>query len=166
MPIQEESEIIERAKAEDAEAIFALYHSLVDMPYGTWNEEYPSRELVEEDLREAEVFVMRCGGRIVSAIVNENTHEFDDMAEWYPDAARWAQFGRLGVAKDMQGRSIARRMLAYAMEQAKAEGCDAVRFLVGAGNIPAQRSYAKLGFEVCGQAEAWGEHWLCYEKRL
>lgn len=166
MLTRESCESIERAHADDAEEIFALYHSLVDMPYGTWNEEYPSRELVDEDLKESEVFVMRCGGRIVSAIVNENTHEFDDMAPWYPDVSHWAQFGRLGVAKDMQGRGIARRMLAYAMEQAKGEGCDAVRFLVGAGNLPAQRSYARLGFEVCGEADAWGEHWLCYEKRL
>lgn len=166
MPISEESEIIERAVDADAEEIYALYHSLVDMPYGTWNEEYPSRELVDEDLKEAEVFVMRCGGRIISAIVNESTHEFDDMAPWYPNVARWAQFGRLGVAKDMQGRGIARRMLAFAMDHARAEGCDAVRFLVGAGNLPAQRSYARLGFEVCGEADAWDEHWLCYEKRL
>ncbi|MDO5377164.1 MAG: GNAT family N-acetyltransferase [Clostridia bacterium] len=165
MPIRQD-EIIERATAADAQEIYALYHSLVDMPYGTWNEEYPSRDLVDEDLKEAEVFVMRCGGRIVSAIVNENTHEFDELAAWYPDVARWAQFGRLGVAKDMQGRGIARKMLAHAMEKAREEGCDAVRFLVGAQNLPAQRSYAKLGFEICGEADAWGERWLCYEKRL
>lgn len=165
MPISEE-EIIERATAADADEIFALYHSLIDMPYGTWNEEYPNRELVGEDLKESEVFVMRCGGKIVSAIVIENSNEFEELAKWYPDVKHWAQFGRLGVAKGMQGRGIARKMLAHAMDEARAEGCDAVRFLVGAHNLPAQRSYAKLGFEVCGEVDAWDNHWLCYEKRL
>ena len=43
---------------------------------------------------------------------------------------------------------------------------DAVRLLVGVHNLPAQRAYATLGFEVCGEAEAWGNRWLCYQKRL
>ncbi len=159
--------IIERAQKKDADEIFALYHSLLNDPFGTWNEEYPSRELVEEDLENSQVFIMRDQNkRIVSAIVNEDTDEFVNMAEWYPDVVRWAQFGRLGVAQDMQGKGIARRMLAYAMAETKAQGCEAVRFLVSAGNLPAQRSYAKLNFEVCGEADAWGGHWLCYEKRL
>lgn len=160
--------VIGRAAPQDADAIYALYRSLIDAPYGTWNEEYPSRELVEEDLAHSQVFVMRDGGgRIVAVIVNEaDTEEFEPLAPWYPDVTRWAQFGRLGVASDVQGRGIARQMLAYAMEQTRAQGCQAVRFLVGAHNTPAQRSYAKLGFEVCGEADAWEGHWLCYEKRL
>lgn len=163
---QDELTIV-RAEKADGDEIYALYHSLKDSPYGTWNDEYPSRELVEEDLANSDVFVMKTKqGRIVSAIVNEQSDEFDGLGDWYPDVKRWAQFGRLGVAKDMQGRGVARRMLAYAMEQAKADGCDAVRFLVGAHNTPAQRSYAVLGFEICGEAEAWGDEWLCYQKRL
>ena len=111
---------------------------------------------------------MRDGtGRIVSAIVDElDIHEFDNLAQWYTDVKQWAQLGRLGVAHDAQGHGIARRMLAYAMEQAKERGCDAVRFLVASCNIPAQRSYAKLNYEVCGECSEWEGHWLCYEKRL
>ena len=158
---------IERAHKEDAKEIFALYHSLLNDPFGTWSEEYPSQELVEEDLKNSQVFVMRDKNRrIVSAIVNEESDEFVDLAPWYSDVTHWAQFGRLGVAQDMQGKGIARRMLTHAMEAAKSQGCEAVRFLVSAGNLPAQRSYAKLHFEVCGEADAWGGHWLCYEKRL
>ena len=158
---------IERASHADANEIFALYHSLIDEPYGTWSEEYPCRELVEEDLAEQTVFVMRdAQDRIVSAIVMEQSDEFDGMAPWYPDVRRWIQFGRLGVARRAQGRGVARAMLAFAMEQAAQAGYEAVRFLVGAKNLPAQRSYAHLGFEVCGETFQWDEHWLCYEKRL
>ena len=158
---------ISRAKAEDGDEIFALYHSLIDDPYGTWNEEYPDRECVSNDLKENIVYVMRdATGRIVSSIVDElDVHEFDQLAPWYTDV-KWAQLGRLGVAHDAQGHGIARKMLAYAMEQAKERGCDAVRFLVAGCNIPAQRSYAKLNFEVCGECTEWEGHWLCYEKRL
>ncbi|MFQ9805670.1 MAG: GNAT family N-acetyltransferase [Christensenellales bacterium] len=45
-------------------------------------------------------------------------------------------------------------MLAHAMDQAKERGCQAVRFLVATCNIPAQRSYAKLNYEVCGECSS------------
>ena len=157
---------IERGRAQDAREIYALYHSLIDAPYGTWSEEYPDFELVQEDLAKSEVFVMRDGGRIIAAIVSEDSDEFDGMAPWYGDVRRWAQLGRLGVDKAYQGRGIGRSMMRYALERVREEGCDAVRLLVGVHNLPAQHAYATLGFEVCGEAEAWGNRWLCYQKRL
>ena len=66
------------AEKKDGEEIYALYHSLLDDPYGTWNEEYPSLECVQNDLEENIVYAMRdATGRIVSAIVDEqDIHEF------------------------------------------------------------------------------------------
>ena len=80
------------AEKKDGEEIYALYHSLLDDPYGTWNEEYPSLECVQNDLEENIVYAMRdATGRIVSAIVDEqDIHEFDGLAPWYADVTRWA----------------------------------------------------------------------------
>mgnify|MGYP000740666346 FL=1 len=91
---------ISRAEKADCDEIYTLYHSLIDDPYGTWNDEYPSKECVENDLAENIVYVMRdATGRIVSSIVDEqDIHEFDNLAPWYEDVTRWAQLGRLGVA--------------------------------------------------------------------
>ena len=90
---------ISRAEKADCDEIYTLYHSLIDDPYGTWNDEYPSKECVENDLAENIVYVMRdATGRIVSSIVDEqDIHEFDNLAPWYEDVTRWAQLGRLGV---------------------------------------------------------------------
>ena len=158
---------IEMATKEDAAAIYALYRSLLREPYSTWDEDYPSREIVDEDLLHNDVLVLRLPeGGIGAAIVVEKGEEFEADVPWYPDVTRWCALGRLGVAHGLQGRGIARRMLTEAMARAKAEGYKAVRFLVGAHNVPALRSYATLGFEVCGQTRMWDEDWLCYEKRL
>ena len=74
--------------------------------------------------------------------------------------------GDSGAPGREQGASgkgrLARRMLSAAMDTARAEGCDGVRFLVAERNPIAQRSYAKLGFDICGTCERW----LCYQKRL
>lgn len=160
---------IMRANMQDVEAIYALYHSLIDLPYSTWDEEYPTREIVEEDVKKHTVLLMRNGqDEIVSAIALWKEFEFADAAAWYSDVTRWAMLSRLGVHRDYQGRGIAKRMLTAAMDAAKAEGCEAVQFLVAKSNPIAQRAYASLGFDICGEAELWepGEVWLCYQKRL
>ena len=160
---------IELAQVKDAQEIFALYHGLIDMPYSTWDEEYPTMEIVEEDLQHHHVLAMKDeSGAIISAIAVWFEMEFADAAPWYADVKQWCMFCRLGVHRDHQGRGIAKRMLTAAMEFGRAHGCDAVQFLVAKSNPIAQRAYAPLGFEVCGEAELWepGEVWLCYQKRL
>ena len=161
---------IERAKPEDAEVVFALYHALIDAPCSTWSEDYPSKELVDHDVGNGKTLVMRePSGRIVAAIAvlsPDDEPEYEEMAPWDPTVTRWAIPARLGVDKVYQGKGLARRMLSAAMDTARAEGCDGVRFLVAERNPIAQRSYAKLGFDICGTCERWGERWLCYQKRL
>lgn len=160
---------IERAGIEDAEEIFALYRSLIHMPFSTWSEDYPTREIVLGDLNDHGILVMRDdANRIISAISIWHEFEFADAAPWYPDVTKWAMLSRLGVAADMQGKGIAKQMLLAAMEAAKHDGCEAVQFLVAKSNPVAQRAYASLGFDICGEAELWepGEVWLCYQKKL
>jgi len=161
---------IERAKPDDAGAVFMLYHSLIDTPYSTWSEDYPSKELVYDDVTSGKTIVMRnLSGKIVAAIAllpGEEEPEFDGKAPWYDDVRKWAVPSRLGVAADQQGKGIAKRMLRAAMDAAREDGCDAVRFLVAKNNPIPQRAYASLCFDVCGECEMWGERWLCYQKRL
>ena len=165
-----ENLLIERAKPKDADAVYALYHSLIDTPFSTWSEDYPSRELVDSDVLNGKTIVMRdSSGGIAAAIAllpGEEEPEFDAIAPWYPDVNKWAIPSRLGVAARQQGKGLAKRMLMAAMDHARADGFEAVRFLVAKSNPIPQRAYAPLGFDVCGECELWGGRWLCYQKRL
>lgn len=161
---------IEYAKPQDINEIFALYHSLTDAPFSTWSDEYPSLAHVQKDVENGWSIVMRNQEkRIVAAITllpDGYEPDYDEAASWYPDVKNWACPARLGVALDQQGRGVAKRMLTAAMEFAKQDGYDGVRFLVAKSNPVAQRAYAPLGFDVCGECEMWDEQWLCYQKRL
>ena len=149
---REENLCIERADIDDLDEIFALYRSLIDMPYSTWSADYPTKEIVEEDIRDHEILVMRnAEHKIIAAISLWHEFEFGDAAAWYTDVTRWGMLSRLGVSKDMQGRGIAKRMLVAAMEAAKNDGCEAVQFLVAKSNPIAQRAYAPIGFDICGE---------------
>lgn len=159
---------IELAKLQDAQAVFELYHSLIDMPYSTWDEEYPTLDIVKDDLAKNVVLIMRGEeGRIFAAIaVAEEDEDFDGAAQWYADVTRWVALSRLGVDKSMQGRGIAKAMLLAAMAYAKDKGYEAVRFLVSKENPYPQRAYAKLNFNICGETLLYEHRWLCYQKRL
>ena len=159
---------IELAEKKDAQAIYALYRSLIDMPYGTWDEEYPSLEIVEHDLEYQDVLVMRDKDRsIVAAIaISDDDDDFDgDDIHWYP-GVRFIALSRLGVDKRLQGKGIAKKMLLAAMELCRQRGYEAVRFLVSKSNPAPQRAYAKLNFDVCGEINLYEHQWLCYQKRL
>lgn len=159
---------IRLAVKEDADEIYALYHSLIDMPFSTWDEEYPSRTIVEYDLENNDILIMRdAQGKVVAAIaVSTDDEELCDAASWYDDVTRWIALSRLGVDKSMQGKGIAKEMLLAAMELCRTRGYEAVRFLVSKTNPYPQRAYAKLNFDICGETELFEHRWLCYQKRL
>ena len=67
---------------------------------------------------------------------------------------------------NMYRQAIARKMILAMMQVAAKRGCKSVHYLVSPGNQRAVRSYAHLHFTLCGEADLFGEHWLCYEKQL
>ncbi len=158
---------IERARVDDADAVMHLYSTLVGTPFCTWDEEYPNPEIVENDISQYKVFIVRNeSGCIVAAAVSAFDDSLDSIAPWYEDVRKWSLLTRLGVAQAYQGLGIARRLVRFIMEDARADGCDGIRFLVSPDNPPAQRMYQSIGFDICGEAEHYEMRWLCYQKRL
>lgn len=161
---------IEHAVPGDAQAVYALYRSLLDTPHCTWNEEYPDWETVREDVCRGRTLVMRGPrGEIAAAIAlltPEDEPEFAGRAPWDAAVKRWGIPSRLGVAKAWQGRGLAGQMMTAVMEEARRRGCDGVQFLVAKRNPFARKAYAPFGFDICGEFEDWGERWLCYQKRF
>ena len=65
-------------------------------------------------------------------------------------AADEAELLTLAVAPEARGRGLGRALLRGALEQARAEGAEAMHLEVAAGNTPAINLYAGEGFERVG----------------
>ncbi len=52
----------------------------------------------------------------------------------------------LGVHSDFAGKGLARKMVRFAVEEAKSRGMKAIRLDVLEGNLPAERLYVSEGF--------------------
>jgi ribosomal protein S18 acetylase RimI-like enzyme len=119
------------------------------------------------------IVVAELEGRIVGGLViepmpwlNEDAHALDTLMA--TELSTWRRFwNRVGfsvfshgpdvgdaylsdvcVAKDMQGRGIAKKMMVFAEEWARLHHKIALTLWVAAGNRPARRVYEKAGMKV------------------
>ena len=151
----------------DFDEICRLYDSMRERPFCTWNEEYPSKELLMENLEKGQLFVVKnVTSKIMAVICICRDADLDALPFWRAPAESAISFLRLAVDAAYQNHGIARLVLSLAMNQVKRKGVTSVRFLVGKDNLPALCSYRKLQFDEVGWANLFGEDWICFEKLL
>ena len=156
---------IEKASATDQAEILALYRSLIGRPGCTWCKEYPDEEIVTEDLHSGSLYCARENGSIVGAVSIE-WREVERFDCWSKENEPAAYLSRVAVSRSAQGKGLAKELMRHAMAERKARGIKTARYPVSPGNEAAMRAYRALAFDFSGEADAFGQHWLCYEKRL
>mgnify|MGYP001025249515 FL=1 len=154
------------ATAADAAEILRLYKSLLTQEGVTWNEEYPDETCIRDDLAEHGLFVLEEDGRIAAAVSAVRDEEMEGNAVWDAALQPAVMIERVGVDRAFQGRGLARKAIAMVLEEMKARGYRGARYLVGPNNLRARAAYRPLHFRLAGETDAYGEHWLCYEKAL
>ena len=150
----------------DAAEIFRLYRSLLTMEGVTWDEEYPDESFVSGDLREHGLFVLEEDGCIAAAVSAVRDEDMEDNPVWDKALLPAVMIERVAVRRDFQGRGLSRQAICSAMEEMKKRGFRGARYLVGPKNLRARAAYRPLAFRLAGEVDAYGEHWLCYEKEL
>jgi len=148
------------AETSDLDEIMQLYRILVGTPFCTWNEEYPSRELISEDIRARHLYCLCDNERILAVSAACVIHELDPLP-WDARIKNPCDIARIGVLPAMQHRGIGSMMLRNIIEEIRRSGYDGIRLLVAKANIPALRMYEKAGFSICGETFAYHVDWFC-----
>lgn len=154
------------AKQEDAEEILALYRTFL---YGAadWNEYYPNEDTIRFDLSRNALFVMKNEeGQIIAAISIDDDDDVDSLSCWDKELAPSAEFSRLCVRSDMQGKGIAGKMIDYVFEKLREEGKRSVHILVKTGHTKALSLYSSKGFKTVGECKLFGKDFICMEIKL
>ena len=171
---------IRRAVQTDLDEIGRLYDELncylertVNYPgwkYGV----YPTRADAAAAVEEGTLYLAKDGQTAAGTMILRHRPE-----QGYP-VDGWQVFAgydriyvlyTLAVAPDYLGCGVATRLLAYAEELARAEGCVAIRLDVAEKNTPAQALYRKAGYHFICKADlgygAIGIPWFeLYEKQI
>jgi ribosomal protein S18 acetylase RimI-like enzyme len=112
-----------------------------------WNEQYPSLTAFEKDLENDELYVLEEDGHVKGAIVIST--RMDDIyapIKWIAETNLNGYLHRLCVHPESQGKGYARKMLDFAEDLLKKQGCLSVRLDTFSKNLRNQRLYEARGY--------------------
>ncbi|MCE5234475.1 MAG: GNAT family N-acetyltransferase [Clostridiaceae bacterium] len=159
----------ERAHRADADAIEALYCAVKahgrESGGTDWNDEYPTRAFIDDDIENGAAFVLRHGGGIVAAVSMLEEDDLDDCGVAWTQK-RSCVIARLCVEPKLQGKHIGEHMMRLLSLEARREGYEATRHLASAANPKSLRLYDRMGYKRLGMVRLYDIDFYAYEMLL
>jgi GNAT superfamily N-acetyltransferase len=156
----------ERARPEDAEAIERMFEATkhTGRTNGTsiWDERYPNREFIDEDIVRGDLWTLTEEGVLLATITLMEEDLENGLDAGWTDAPSCV-LARLCVDPTRQGQGIGAEVLAHITEEAARQGYRAMRLLTSANNPAALRLYRKLGYRELRQVRFFGGDYIAFE---
>ena len=145
-----------RAGTDDLDALVALYgaaaQDMREKGIDQWDEYYPDREILAEDVESGDMTLGLLDGHLACAyVVNREYDPEYELGAWEHTEGDFCVLHRLCVNPEMQGQGLARQTMARMEKTARDQGFDSVRLDVFSQNLHAQRLYEKLGYRRTGE---------------
>ena len=150
----------------DEKKIFGLYRAAIGTEGCTWNAEYPTMEILRDDIRRDAVFVMEQNGEIVGAISIDDDPQTDALSVWDIELRPAAEISRVVVSDACRGCGIAPAMFCELHKVLRYRNYRSVHYLVSPGNKKALHAYESLEYQRVGEADLYDHRWYCDEKAL
>lgn len=159
--------VFERARPDDADAIEALFEAAkrAGRASGTtdWDEGYPTREFIDEDIANGELWALREDERLL-AVISMLEEGFEDGLD-----AGWTDvhncvLARLCVDPTLQGQGVGAEMMRLITLEAARQGFAATRHLASVHNPAALRLYRKLQYRELRQVRFFGGDYIAFER--
>lgn len=157
---------IRKAVKEDAEQVFALYTSRIGTKGCTWDDEYPSFELVKRDIERNSLYAVYDGDKVVAAAVCGEDRDLRGFDLWSGEVKNPCELERVGILEEYQGMHLVSRLLKHIEADMIEQGFDGMLLLVDPENDRARGLYQHLGFFFRGERFGWENLWCCYEKQF
>jgi len=147
---------------EDIEQIMELIARCVrkmqDGGSDQWDESYPNREVISGDLERGTLYVCEEAGDVAGIIVlDENQAEEYSAIDWMQNEGPHLIMHRLAVHPQIQGKGIARRLIAFAEDYAARGGYTSIRLDTYAKNTSALKLYNSLNYDLRGKVNFPGK---------
>lgn len=166
--------IIKKALKQDLEQLLSIVKScgqhLIEQGIFQWNEEYPSKEILQNDIELQQIWKLEDENAIVGLIVlteiEDSTYQ---NVKWLTKNQKNLYIHRLAVHPNFQGKGFAQKLMDFAERFALENRYNSIRLDTFSQNkrnqqFYAQRNYVKLeGVYFPNQSEF---PFYCYEKVL
>ncbi len=130
-----------------------------------WDDDYPNREILKDDLLKRCVYVLERSGTITAAIsiVDEKIDELESL-DW--KEVKSCFLVRLCVGPEYQGQGIGEKMMHHVNDHARRSGYGATHHLAAKENKAAIRLYERMGYRNLGAIHVFGKDFVAYEMAL
>ena len=144
------------ATIDDLDALVALYgaatQDMLRQGIDQWDEYYPDREILTEDVESGDMTLGLLDGEPACAWVVNREYEPEYVSgAWEHTGGDFCVLHRLCVNPELQGRGLAQQAMARMEKNARDQGFDSVRLDVFSQNLHAQRLYERLGYRRTGE---------------
>ncbi len=156
--------IFRNASLDEREAVRALYESVKGGEFCVWDDTYPTYSEIDGDLAASTLYVLCDGEKIAGVLSVLPENEMDAFECWSVKDGRQREIGRIAVSPEYRGRGLAGIMVESICELLARSGVSAVHISAAKINIPARKTYSRLGFETVGEEHMYGADYLLLEK--
>lgn len=146
--------VIKKASASDLEALFLIVKScgkhLIEQGIFQWNEEYPSKEILQNDIELQQLWKLEVANSIVGLMVLTEIEDLEyQKVKWLIKNQKNIYIHRLAVHPNFQGKGIAQKLMDFAEKFALENNYKSIRLDTFSQNkrnqkFYEQRNYVKL----------------------
>lgn len=155
----------QKAKECDLERLLAVCREAAQAPYSTWGKDYPNDAILRQDIAAGTLYLIRIDGKVGGIIAAGENGELDGLP-WDGAHCRPCEIARFGLALEMQGKGLARKILREAEKMCIQQGFDTIRLIASKGQPVVKKIYEGEGFCNFGEAHLFGHDFVCYQKRI
>lgn len=151
---------IRKAGRDDVEAVLEIYagarESIKKLGIDQWQNGYPSRAVLEEDIIRSRSYLVMDGGDVAAtfALIDDGEPSYNEITggHWLSgdENRSYAAVHRVAVALSKRGSGAAGAIVKYSAEFAIEHGMTSVRIDTHEGNVVMRKMLEKNGFVFCG----------------
>lgn len=149
----------------ELDIVLKLYKEAQKSPFCVWNDEYPTKREIDVDYETNNLFVYVDNNEIVGALSIVPINEMDDCLEW-KIKDNVCEIARIVIDKKYHGKNLASKMVKEIFDICKNRSFKAIHLSCQKDNIPAIKTYQKLGFEFVGEKFMYNYQYYLCEKNL
>ena len=167
--------MIRKTTKEDIKEIMPIFEearkTIAALGIDQWQNGYPSAEVVLADVKQDQSYLCELDGRIVGtfAMLENGEPTYDKIYDGHwltgDESRDYIAIHRVAISVSSRGSGLSGKIIAYAVDFAKALGRNSLRIDTHRGNVVMRRMLEKNGFVHCGTIflES-GDERVAYEK--
>lgn len=161
--------IIKKAKIEELDDIFDIYKNAIDLlnekNIHQWDEAYPTKNVIEQDILKGQMYIGIENGKIVSvAVINNDFDEQYINGNWLYD--NFVVIHRVCVNPIYQNQKIGQRTMSLIEDLLKNKGIESIRLDAYSKNPHSLHMYEKIGYKKTGETNWRKGLFYLYEKKI